>query len=751
MKHRILHIFYTLSATLCLLLSLTGCQQHTYRIAVSQCFHNDWNLQVVRDLQREANSNPEIDLHIELCTEGVTGQQADVRRFIAEGYDLIIIAPDEAEGLSPVVNEAAIAGIPVILIDSETSSSNYTARVCGDNINIGERCGQFAVYSLNGRGKVIELRGVEGSSACQKRHQGFANVLKYYPDIQIIDSCYCDWTYENALPLIDSLLTLHPDVDLIAAQCDPMALAAYDACILHDFERLPFITGVDGLMGENNGINNVLEGKLSATCTNPTGALEAIRLALDILEGRPYQRITMLPTQLIDQHSASLFVSQEERVNKLNRRIEEVNGQLGHYFQRTNLLQVFIITLILVLLLIIGFTIYIWRSVRQRNALRLKVQNATQDKLRFFTSVSHSFRTPITLIADPIRTLQREGGLNERQQQMVDLMAHQSDELLRLVDQVLNVLQSDLIKDGTRLDAIAQTTTHPTPSLEQMRDRLLTVDPEPTNEPHRKTLLIIDDNPDIRHYLGLVLEARNYFVLTAPNGEEGLLVARHNVPDLIICDVMMPIMDGLECCRLLKADQATSHIPVLMLTAYGLDDQRIQGYQVGADAYITKPFNTDVLCARVVNLIENRKLIDASKDRHEELAKGEFSSVDRNFVNHLHSFVTEHLSDLDLDIQQLSDEFNMSRVQLYRKCKSITGQSPIELIRIIRLKAATRFLETTDMTVSEIAYEVGFSSPSYFAKCYKDQYNESPTDVQRRAREKQGSVLTGNNRVFCKS
>lgn len=722
--------------TISLLLTHSGCRQRTYRIAVSQCFHNDWNMQVVRDLQREAKSNPEINLHIKLCTEGVEGQAVDIRRFIQEQYDLIIIAPDEADGLSAVVNEAAQAGIPVILIDSETSSSNYTARVCGDNHNIGERAAQFAVFSLNGHGKVIELRGVEGSSASQKRHEGFADVLKYYPDITIIDSCYCDWSYEMALPLIDSLLVLHPDVDLIAAQCDPMALAAYDACILHDYEKMPFITGVDGLMGENNGVNNVLEGKLSATCTNPTGAMEAIRLALDILEGRPYQRITMLPTQLIDQNNVSLFISQEQRVDKLNRRLDEVNGQLGHYFERTSLLQVLISTLALVLILVIGFIIYIWRSTHQRNLLRQKVDNANQDKLNFFTSVSHSFRTPITLIADPIRTLQREGGLNSRQQEMVDMMAQQADELLKLVDKVLNVLQSDLIKDGTRLDAIAQHTSQAVPSSASLRQQRIEVVNEPINDHNRKTLLIIDDNPDIRHYLGLVLEARNYLVLTAPNGEEGLLVARHNIPDLIICDVMMPIMDGLECCRLLKADEATSHIPVLMLTAYGLDDQRIQGYKSGADAYITKPFNTDVLCARVVNLIENRKLIDASKDRHEELAKGEFSNVDRNFVNHFHNFVTENLDNVDLDIQQLSEEFNMSRVQLYRKCKSITGQSPIELIRIIRLKAATRFLETSDMSVSEVAYQVGFSSPSYFAKCYKDQYNESPTDVQRRVREK---------------
>ena len=166
-------------------------------------------------------------------------------------------------------------------------------------------------------------------------------------------------------------------------------------------------------------------------------------------------------------------------------------------------------------------------------------------------------------------------------------------------------------------------------------------------------------------------------------------------------------------------------------TAKALKEDVLEGFKIGADDYITKPFNADVLCARIANLIASRKHIDTSNDRYQEMERAEFSSVDRGFINHMHSYVTEHLADADLDVQQLSEEFGMSRVQLYRKCKSITNQSPVEIIRIIRLKAATQLLKTTDKTVAEIAYEVGFSSPSYFAKCYKDQYNVSPTDIQK--------------------
>ena len=714
------------------LLSLTSCQGHRYRIGVSQCYHNDWNTQVNRDLEREADSHPEIELISRLTNQGTQGQIADLQELIDQGVDLLIFAPEEATALSPIVDQAHAKGIPVILIDSETDSPNYTALVQTDNVGVGLRGGEYLAQQLQGEGKIIDILGIHHATASLHRHQGFSEALAPYPDIQIIDSCYTSWAYESAYPLIDSLLALHPDVDAIAAQNDALALAAYDACQHHHLDPMPLIIGVDALAGAGNGIQNVAEGKISASCTNPTGGMEAIHLALDILEGRPYERLTLMPTQLIDRNNVQVILSQEERIDMLNARIEEVNGRLGNYLHRTTTLQLLIAAVVLLLLLSIAFTIYIVRSALQRQALIRKVEEATQTKLSFFTNVSHSFRTPLTLIADPIRTLLKEGGLNERQQEMLQLMQTHTNELHQLVDKVLGVLQDDLLHDGAHLDAVAEQSVHASQSAAVFRNRQVTVNPEVTTEESRPTILIIDDNADVRRYLTMILSRHQYLVLTAPNGEEGLQVAQQDIPDLIISDVMMPVMDGLECCRLLKAGQATSHIPVLLLTAYGLDDQRIQGYQSGADAYVTKPFNTEVLCARIDSLIQNRRRINPAGDHHQEMDRAEFGDVDRTLVNHFHSFVVEHLSDPDLDIQLLSDEFHMSRVQIYRKCKSLTGQSPVELIRTIRLKAATQLLETSDHTISEIAYECGFSSPSYFSKCYRDQYQVSPTEVQRR-------------------
>jgi len=726
--------------TYCLLIAfilLTACNEKEYHIGVSQCLHNDWNRELIKDLQREANSNPAVKLDIASDVKGVSGQIADVRRLIKAKADLIMILPEEAEALSPVVDEAAAAGIPVILIDSETASSNYTARVCVDNIDIGKRSGQFASYSLNGSGKIIEVLGIKESTSTIERRSGFYEVISNYPNLQVIDSCDTDWTYESALPLLDSLIALHPDVDLIAAQNDPLAIAAYDACKKHNLRKKPLIIGVDALAGKGQGIQSVLNGKIDATCTNPTCGLESFLLALDILEGRPYERITKLHTQLIDRENVSMVLRQEQRVEMLNNRIEEVNGRMGMYLERSNMLQLLILAAIILIILIIGFVTYVIWAMRQRDNLRKKVEEATQAKLTFFTNVSHSFRTPLTLIADPIQTLLKEGGLTERQKELLGLLGRHAEDLLKLVEKVHNVLQDDLLKNGERLDAVAQQSVQSTMSAADLRNKTYNTSPIIDAEETRKSVLIIDDNADIRRYLTMVLQKKNYLVLTAPNGEEGLYMAKQNIPDLVVCDVMMPVMDGLECCRLIKADQVTSHIPVLLLTAYTLDDQRIQGYQSGADAYITKPFNSDVLCARIENLIDNRKLVNPNNDRYKEMERAEFSDADRSFYNHFHSFVSDNLSNTDLDIQQLSEEFNMSRVQLYRKCKSITGQSPVELIRLIRLKAARQLLENSSMSVSEITYEVGFSSPSYFAKCYKDQFNESPTDAQKRNKANQ--------------
>lgn len=214
-------------------------------------------------------------------------------------------------------------------------------------------------------------------------------------------------------------------------------------------------------------------------------------------------------------------------------------------------------------------------------------------------------------------------------------------------------------------------------------------------------------------------------------------MALKEVPDLIICDVMMPIMDGMECCRCLKKELQTSHIPVMMLTAYAMDDQKIEGYNCGADSYISKPFSSQLLKTRIANLLESHDRLqryfnsDAKTPATEKEAQS-ISSLDKTFIERLYAVIDKHLKDSELNVEDLGRELGFSRVQLYRKTKALTGYSPNELVRAQRLKKATLLLTTTEKNISEIAYEVGFSSPSYFSKCYRDFYGEMPQDVLRR-------------------
>jgi YesN/AraC family two-component response regulator len=207
-----------------------------------------------------------------------------------------------------------------------------------------------------------------------------------------------------------------------------------------------------------------------------------------------------------------------------------------------------------------------------------------------------------------------------------------------------------------------------------------------------------------------------------------------HTPDIIISDVMMPEMDGVELCRKLKTELSTSHIPIILLTACSLDEQRIIGFQSGADDYIAKPFNSDVLEVRVANLIENRKRLKElfSENLFSGNTSGEGNDIDRSFLGKLKELIEKNLTDSGLNVEELGQHIGLSRTQLYRKVKSLTNYSPNELLRIMRLKKACHLLSTTETNVSEVTYDVGFTSPSYFAKCFKDYYNESPSDFVKK-------------------
>ena len=243
----------------------------------------------------------------------------------------------------------------------------------------------------------------------------------------------------------------------------------------------------------------------------------------------------------------------------------------------------------------------------------------------------------------------------------------------------------------------------------------------------RPLVLIIDDNDGMRSYLHSILKQK-YNISEAANGKEGLEKARREVPKLVVCDVMMPVMDGLEFTRQLKADTATCHIPVILLTARSLTEQREEGYGTGADSYLTKPFSGSVLLARIDNLLRSRSMLRSifSGSTEEKEEEKSLNTLDQTFIGRLREVMQKNMGDSEYSVERLGADVGLSRVQLYRKVKALTGQTPVELLRKARLEKAKKLLLKTERSVAEIAYEVGFTSPSYFNKCFKDEFGMSP-------------------------
>lgn len=247
-------------------------------------------------------------------------------------------------------------------------------------------------------------------------------------------------------------------------------------------------------------------------------------------------------------------------------------------------------------------------------------------------------------------------------------------------------------------------------------------------EDEKAIILIIEDNQDMRNYMRIIL-SKEYTIIEARNGVEGFDLAKKHIPDVIISDVMMPERDGFETCKFIKEHITTSHIPIILLTACSLDEQKAIGFESGADAYIAKPFNAEILQIRIRKLIENRqKMKDILGSGFIDEQKGNsLANIEKDFLNQFKHYVEERISDPDLNVVDVAKALSLSRVQLYRKVKSLSNYSPNELIRIIRLKKASYMLGT-NIPIAEVAYQTGFSSASYFTKCFKEFYGINPSE-----------------------
>ena len=249
-------------------------------------------------------------------------------------------------------------------------------------------------------------------------------------------------------------------------------------------------------------------------------------------------------------------------------------------------------------------------------------------------------------------------------------------------------------------------------------------------------MLVVEDHKEVQDYIHEVLK-ENFTFISASDGEEGINRAIDSIPDLVISDVMMPKKDGYQVCRELKLDERTSHIPIILLTAKAASEDKIEGLQTQADDYVTKPFVPAELLLRVENLIESRKRLREKFKRQETLKPSQIAenSIDEKFLNKLMEIVESQLDNEHFGVEQLSEEIAMSRSQLHRKLTALLDQGPNQFIRSFRLNRAYDLLKQKAATSSEIAYRVGFGSPSYFTKCFQEQFGYVPSEMHNQPTE----------------
>lgn len=252
------------------------------------------------------------------------------------------------------------------------------------------------------------------------------------------------------------------------------------------------------------------------------------------------------------------------------------------------------------------------------------------------------------------------------------------------------------------------------------------------------TILIVEDNEDLRFYLKDNLKGQ-YHIEEATNGKEGWEKIKHFNPDLVVSDIMMPLMDGVELARKIKTETLTAHIPVILLTAMGSEEKQLEGLKAGVNDYITKPFTFDILVSRIRNLLAQQKLLQKKFQKQIEINPAEITvtSVDEKFLKQALAVVEEKMDNPAFSVEDFSSDMHMDRSTLYRKIHSLTGKTPIEFIRSIRLKRAAQLLVKSGMSVAEVAYEVGFNTPKHFTKSFKEEFNVTPSQYVAGKKEKE--------------
>ena len=514
MRHRFFYLF--LLATV--LVSCSG-GKVKYRIGISQCSDDIWRDKQNAELKMGAYFHDGVALKFAAAYDSDERQVEQIDSLVNNGIDLLIVAPNQVQTISPAIDRAYDKGIPVIVFERKTSSQKYTAFISADNYEMGRIMGEYIVSRLHGHGSVLEIKGLESSSPSIERHNGFMDAIKNAPGIKVVASLQGDWTELKAYESTQQWLLNNKDVrvDLVFGANDRTAMGARKA-----LGKDVLYCGIDGLPGENGGIQLVRDSLLDASYIYPTHGDQIIELAVNILEGKPYEKETLLMSALVTRDNAQVLLMQSEELMQQANRLNQLHNKADNYLHEldtqriVNWLAIGIIALLIVVIVL--FYLYHLRKIN----------------------------------------MQRE----------------------RVVNTLWNLKPENV----------------PAAS-------------EPSESPKKSEI---------------------------PEELESTVIPEESDP-----------------------------------TAVSL------------------------------------------------------------FITRFKDVVEARLTDSDISVEDLAADMNLSRVQLYRKVKAVTGSSPVELLRTARLNRAYQLLFTTDKSVSEVAYAVGFTAPSYFTKCFKEEYGMVPGDVRK--------------------
>lgn len=736
--------YNTLFIMLAVLILATGCtSNYKYKIGVSQCVGGRWREKAnIEMLSAQHLYDTDVKVIIKDADNSNERQCQQIDSLVDESVDLLVVSPNDYHALNGSLQRARNKNIPIIFFDRTTAMKDYTAYIGGDNIEAGRKMAEYAAMlcrdSVKTEGRqpiVLEMTGPLEISPAAQRHKGFSEAISRYSDIDY-HHVPSKWSYDDCKRIMQEWLKEGKTVDVVFCHSDLAAIGAYEAAKKFHKERDIHFIGIDGLPGE--GIDAVQKRQLSASYIYPTHGEEVIALALRILEGKTFERVNNMKSFVVTPQNVADISLSSNSLMKQNQYLATIQSKLETYLGFYHIQRSLLIVAFLVILLLAVAVATTWRAVKVTRRANRRMRELNDEQTRFFTNASHQLRTPLTLIAGPINQLAEGKG---DKQQLIDIIQRNVGQLQRLISDVLLFRRENRATVDDTTATTNEQLTASRKSVQDCRHDILVNN----NADELATVLIVDDNADMRAYLRTLLLDR-YYVIEAADGQSGLKLAVESVPDIVVSDVMMPVMDGLTFCTRLKQHEATSHIPVLLLTARSSEQQYIEGLQTGADMYMTKPFSAELLLANIASLLANRqKLRQLFKTQNSSselptilaLASGKSRaqhstsiSPDRRFLDTFLKAMDKHMSNTNLKIEVIGDEIGLSRVQLYRKVKALTGMTPIEILRETRLKRAMQLLKTTDKTVSEIANEVGFATPGYFSSCFKKQYDKYPTDVR---------------------